>query len=107
MPNPERPLPNRWPARILVAAFLATAAYSVYLAAQLLRARCEGFSCTYLGMAWVFWLGVLGLPVTVLGYFAQKSPSVSRRLRVVLRVLWGAHTVFALGLLGWWLLPRG
>jgi hypothetical protein len=91
-----------WPHRVVAAAFLAVGGYSIYLAARLLSARCEGFSCTYLGMAWLFWLAVLCLPTTGLGYLAQRSKSLSIRSRLFLRFALLAHTTFAAGLLAWW-----
>jgi hypothetical protein len=106
LPQPSSPESSPWPARIFVAAFLAMAVYSVYLAAQLLLASCEGFSCTYLGMAWMFWLGALCLPATALGYFAQRAKTFSLRFRSAIRLAWQAHTAAALGLLAWWLLHR-
>ena len=95
-----------WPARILVIAFLACTGYSVYLALTLLASRCEGFSCTYLGVAWVFWLGVSFLPAAVLGYFAQGIKSLPRGSRSALRIAWLLHFLFAAGLIVWWLIHR-
>lgn len=98
---------GRWRVRMLAGAFLAMAGGSAWLAVALLRARCEGFACTYLGIAWMFWLGVCWLPAAVLGYFAQKaSTAFSARVRSAWRYLWLAHGLFALGLLGWWLVHR-
>lgn len=95
---------SAWRARILGGAFFALAACSVYLATRLLLARCEGFSCTYLGMAWLFWLGVFQMPATLIGYLAQRNKSLSAGFRSGVRTVWIAHMFFALGLLGWWLL---
>lgn len=91
---------------VLAVVFFAAQAYSVYLALRLLFARCEGFSCTYLGVAWFFWIGVLCLPVTLLGYFLRRAPSLPQRVRTVLHFVWLAHTIFSVGLLIWWLLHR-
>jgi len=98
------PAPSSWRSLVIVVAFLAVGGYSVYIAAKLLFTRCEGFSCTYVGVAWLFWAGVLWLPATGLGYFAQKSSTQPRFARQLLRLALLAHTVFALGLLVWWLL---
>jgi len=92
---------------VIVIAFLATGGYSVYIAAKLLFTRCEGFGCTYVGVAWLFWAGVLCLPATGLGYFAQRASTLPGLVRQLLRLALLAHTVFALGLLVWWLLHRG
>ena len=99
---PQRP----WQGRVLAVAFAGMATYSVYLASTLLRARCESFSCTYLGIAWFFWLGVVFLPAAALGLFAHRSKSLPPVARSLLRLAWHLHTVFAAGLLAWWLLPH-
>ena len=82
------------------------ATYSVYLALTLLLTHCEGISCTYLGVGWLFWFGLVSLPTTVLGLFAHRSKSLPPVARTVLRFIWHAHTLLALGLLAWWLLHR-
>jgi hypothetical protein len=89
---------------LLAGAFFAVC--SVYLATRLLLARCEGFSCTYVGVAWLFWLGGFQLPAMLIGYFAQKNKGLSVRFRAAVRIAWLAHMLFGLGLLGWWLLNR-
>lgn len=105
MPPEQTPIRPR-PARVLTLAFLAVIGCSGYVAGTLLFARCEGFGCTYLGMAWLFWLTVLCLPATVLGYFAQRSRGVSARCARVLWVIWCTHNLLSVGLLAWWLLHR-
>ena len=105
MPPEQAPI-GPWPARVLALAFLAFTACSGYIAGTLLFARCEGFSCTYLGMAWLFWLAVLCLPATVLGCFAQRSQAFSARARRGLRLVWLAHSLCSVGLLAWWLVHR-
>jgi hypothetical protein len=102
----EAEAPKPWPARIAALVFVLTACYSVYLAVRLLTAHCEGFSCTYLGMAWMFWLVVLCLPTTIVGFFVHRIKSISARWRRVLRGVWLAHTLFALGLGLTWLVRR-
>lgn len=101
--HPQFPSPKRWAARGLAVFFLVIASYSVYIALKLLVSRCEGFSCTYLGVAWLFWLGVLFLPATASGYFAQRSTALGARSRSVLRAIWLIHVLLSVGLLVWWL----
>ena len=98
---PER---HPWPGRLLALAFLGLAGYSAYLAARLLAAHCEGFSCTYLGVAWMFWLGVLALPAAGLGWLAQRSPRLAAGTRVRLRRAWQAHGLVSLGVMVTWVL---
>ena len=99
----DTPTPKPRLARILASLFVAAVLYSTYLAARLLLAHCEGFSCTYLGMAWVFWLAVLCLPTTILGFFVHRIKSISVRWRRLLFCVWFAHTLFALALGVTWL----
>ena len=96
-------LSSSWTAHLLAGSALAFTLASSYYATQLLVARCEGFSCTYLGVAWLAWLAVLGLPATVLGYFAQRAGTRPLRSRFILRGVWLAHSLLCLGLLAWWL----
>jgi hypothetical protein len=103
---PEKPASSSLPARVLALVFLAIVGYSVYFVAKLLASRCEGFSCTYLGIAWLFWLGMLCLPATALGYFAQRAKSLAAQSRFALRLTWLAHCLLALGLAMWWLVHR-
>lgn len=81
---------------------VASFGVSTFFALRLLASHCEGFGCTYLGVAWLFWLGVLFLPASLLGYFAQRSSAFSVRARHALRVAWAAHGLLGLGLLAWW-----
>lgn len=102
----DKPAPSTWSARFLALASLSAVGASVYYALTLLSTRCESFSCTYLGVAWIFWLGVLFLPATAFGYFAQRSMSLPTRSRSVLRAVWHAHSAFSFSLLAWWLVHR-
>jgi hypothetical protein len=99
----QSPLSSNWTTRLLAGSALAFTLASSYYATQLLGARCEGFSCTYLGVAWLAWVAVLGLPATVLGYFAQRAGRLPLRSRFILRGVWLAHSLLCLGLLVWWL----
>jgi hypothetical protein len=93
----------RWSARLLAVSAVGFIATSTACAVTLLAARCEGFSCTYIGVAWLVWLAVLCTPATCLGYLAQRSSAFISRSSSILRAAWLAHTVFAAGLLAWWL----
>jgi hypothetical protein len=102
-----RPASVSWSARVLAGSAVVFLAASTFYAFKLLAARCEGFSCTYLGVAWIFWLAVFCLPATLLAYFAQRSTALSSLPRSLLRAAGLAHSVFAFGLLVWWGLHRG
>ena len=95
-----------WPALLLASAAFVLPIASAFFAFKLLASRCEGFSCTYLGLAWLFWLGLLGLPATGLGFFAHRAKSLNHGPRRALRLLWQSHCLFMLGLLAWWLMHR-
>jgi len=101
-----RPASTPRSALFLASSAVAFLAASTSFAIKLLDAHCEGFSCTYLGIAWIFWLAVLCLPATLLAYFAQRSRAFSSLPRSILRAAWLTHSVFAFGLLAWWLLHR-
>jgi hypothetical protein len=98
----QSPLPSNWTDRLLAGSALAFTLASSYYATQLLVARCEGFSCTYLGVAWLAWVAVLGLPATVLSYFAQRAGTRPLRSRFIVRGVWLAHSLLYLGLFVWW-----
>jgi hypothetical protein len=102
----EKVSSHSWPVRMAALAYALTACYSVYLAMWLLLAHCEGFSCTYLGMAWLFWVGILCLPTTVVGYFVRRFKSLPLSARTALHFVWLTHTIFSVGLLLWWLVHR-
>lgn len=73
--------------QVLAALFVAAFAGSAWLAVQLLRSRCEGFSCTYVGIAWLFWLGLCFLPTGLLGLGLARARSLPPGWRRVLRAL--------------------
>lgn len=98
--------PRVWPSWTLAAVFVVAITYSTYLASELLQAHCEGFSCTYLGLGWIFWGGIICLPTTIIGYCVRRLPKLPPRLRILFHWLWLAHGFFALGLLVWWLIHR-
>ena len=99
----QNPSTTTWTSRLLTGSAFTFTTASSYYAIQLLVARCEGISCTYLGVAWLAWLAVLGLPATVLGYLAQRPGRLTPRLRYIVRAVWLAHSLLTLGLLIWWL----
>jgi hypothetical protein len=89
--------------RLLAILFVAGFLYAGFLAYSLLLARCEGFSCTYLGVAWLFWAGVVFAPTTVLGVLIRNAASLPGTARVGLRYILLLHAGLGVLLLGWWL----
>jgi hypothetical protein len=98
-PGPRR----AWPAYLGATLFVVGALLSGGYAVSLLRTRCEGFSCTYLGVAWLFWAGVLFVPSILLGLFVRRSAALPAPVGTLVRIVFAAHLVVGAGLLCWWL----
>lgn len=93
-----------WPSRIRATAFICMTGYSAYLAFTLFRARCEGFSCTYLGLGWAFWLVAICVPATAMGWYVNGDRALPRFIRRCLRLVWLGHSFLGAGLAVWWLI---
>jgi hypothetical protein len=89
--------------RLLAILFFAGLLYSGYLAYSILHARCEGFSCTYVGVAWLFWAGVVFAPSAILGFLIRNAASLPVAARTILRYALLLHMGIGAVLLGWWL----
>jgi hypothetical protein len=89
--------------RLFTILFVAGVLYSGYLAYSILRARCEDFSCTYLGVAWLFWAGAVFAPTTILGVLIRNATSLPSTAQTFLRYALLLHMGIGAALLGWWL----
>lgn len=70
------------------------------------RMRCEGFSCTYVGVAWILWVLVFFLPTLVLGVSMRFSEVLPVRMARLVRQFLRLHLVIGFGLACWWIYQR-
>lgn len=97
---------KRWLPFAQGVAFAAYVLYSAYLAGTIWFGHCESFSCTYVGVAWIFWGLVWAVPIAIWGHFVQRLDALPVQMRKLLRYLWRIYTAGALGVLAWWLFQR-
>lgn len=96
----------RWLANSFGALFVVFVVITAATAISVLRARCDGVSCTYVGVAWIFWFSALFLPTAVLGAVVRLSNALQLRFKQLVRFLFLVHLVSGLCLFCWWLFQR-
>jgi hypothetical protein len=95
---------TQWLTKAASVAFGLAVVASCTAAGMLLYAGCEGFSCGYLGIAWIAWVTLFFLPLLGLGIWARTWTNLPPLLLTAVKATFNAHLITAAILMCIWVI---
>lgn len=84
---------------IMATIYVVALVFLAYLAVALLRAKCESFGCTGIGVGWILWIAISAIAFGI-GIFTKIAAKADLKLNWILGKLLVLHASSGLVLAG-------